>query len=245
MIYLEAHILRYIIANMPAALYRHALTLVSTGQCAIAMIHLNLAIYLGHLPSRALKAWMLIHGRKGVAPDNNLAFELVKDGTRLGCHHCQGVMARCYMWGHGIRLDQAQSLKLARKSSGLGSRYGQNTLGVFYHYGIGGVVAHDSAQARALFLLAAAQNLDEAHYMLGNIYRFGDCVAKDYIEGLRLYQLAAAHGHHYAFYCVAECHEQGLGIPKNKAEAIRWYRRAHEAGNHGGRIVLHRLGALE
>ena len=34
-------ILQRIIANMPAALYQNALELVSTGQCATALIHLN------------------------------------------------------------------------------------------------------------------------------------------------------------------------------------------------------------
>jgi hypothetical protein len=47
---LEAHILRYIIANMPAALYRYALALVSTGQCATAIVQLGRSIKNGHLP---------------------------------------------------------------------------------------------------------------------------------------------------------------------------------------------------
>jgi len=242
--YLEAHILRYIIANLPAALYRHALTLDATGQCAIAMIYLKRAIYLGHLPSRALKAWMLISGSKGVAQDCNQAFKLVEEGTRLGCHHCQGVMAWCYRYGHGIRTNEALSWKLARESSGKNSRYGQCLLGMLHSYGEGGLVLN-KAQALAFYRLAAEQNLDNAQYMLGNIYRCGYGVAKDYAEALRFYQLAAAQGYRYAFYFVAECHEQGLGIPKNKAEAICWYRRAHKAGDTGSRYALQRLCALE
>ncbi len=96
--YLMKYILRRITANMPASLYQYALTLVSTGQCATVMVHLNRAIIRGHLPSRALKAWLLIDGREGVAQDWNGAFELVEEGARLGCHHCQGVMARCCRW---------------------------------------------------------------------------------------------------------------------------------------------------
>jgi hypothetical protein len=44
------------------------------------------------LPSRALLAQMLIEGREGVAVDHKRGFELAKEGARLGCHHCQGVM---------------------------------------------------------------------------------------------------------------------------------------------------------
>ena len=133
--YLEAHILRYIIANMPAALYRYALALVSTGQCAAAMVQLGRSIKNGYLPSRALKAWLFIDGREGVAQDENGAFELVEEGTRLGC---QGVLAFCYFRSCGCKFNVSnweQSLSLARKSSGLGSRYGQVTLGWLHFIG--------------------------------------------------------------------------------------------------------------
>jgi hypothetical protein len=79
--YLMKYILQRLIANIPAALYQYALALVSTGQCAAAMVHLNRSIIRGHLPSCALKAWMLINGREGVAKDRNRAYELVEEGA--------------------------------------------------------------------------------------------------------------------------------------------------------------------
>ena len=97
----------------------------------------------------------MIDGREGVAKDENRAFELVEEGARLGCHHCQGVMAECYRWGHGCVRDDARSLELARESSGKGSRYGQCVLGRLYLDGAGGV-AQDNAQAFALYRLASA-----------------------------------------------------------------------------------------
>jgi TPR repeat protein len=213
---------------------KEAKELCESGQCASALPLLQKAIDFGDLPSRALMAWMLLDGREGVAQDRNRAFELVEEGARLGCHHCQGVMAKCYMYGYGFGIlrNEAQSLELARKSSGsgLGSRYGQNVLGRLYHLGVGGV-AQDYAQALALYRLAAAQNLDEAQFNLGLIYYYGSYVAQDYTEALRWYQLAAAQGHPWALFMVAECHDYGLGVRINKAEAIRWYMRAHAAGH--------------
>jgi hypothetical protein len=182
------------------------------------------------MQNRAVKAWMLLEGREGVAEDCNGAFELVEEGARLGCHHCQGVMARCYRRGCGCVSDQARSLELARESSGKGSRYGQWVLGVCYRY-VGGGVAEDYAQALALFQLAAAQNLDWAQYSLGDMYYNGVGVAEDFAEALRLFQLAAAQGHPEALFYVAECHEEGRGVRKSKAAAIRWYRSAQAAGN--------------
>jgi TPR repeat protein len=240
--YLMKYIIRRIIANMPAALYQYALALVSTGQCATAMVHLNSSIIRGHLPSRALKAWLMLGGREGVAQDRDAAFELVEEGARLGCHHCQGVMAKCYRHGYGCLRDAARSLELARESSGKGSRYGQFALGLLYYHGEGGV-AQDYAQALALFRLAAAQNFDWAQYSLGRMYYCGLGVAQDYAEALRLQQLAAAQGDHTALYNVAVCHELGTGVRKNKAEAIRWYRRAQAAGFPEAADAVRRLQA--
>ena len=221
---------------------KEAEELCASGQCAAAAVALKLAVDLGHLPSRALKAWLMLEGREGVAQDWDAAFELVEEGARLGCHHCQGVMAECYFDGYGCEEDEARSLELARESSGKGSRYGQCMLGVLYRLG-GGGVAQDYAQAVALYRLAAAQNFDEAQCTLGFMYEEGLGVAEDHAEALRLYQLAAAQGLLYAMNKVAFCHENGIGVRKNKAEAIRWYRRAQAAGDRGAADDLHRLRA--
>ena len=185
---------------------------------------------------------MLIQGREGVTQDHNGAFELVEEGARLGCHHCQGVMAECYCWGDGCMRDAARSLELARESSGKGSRYGQFVLGVLYRLGVGGV-AQNYAQALTLFRLAAAQNFDDAQCSLGFMYYQGHGVAQDYAEALRWYQLAAAQGHPKALCSVALFHEEGRGVPQNEAEAIRWYRRAQAAGDVDAVYALQRLRA--
>ncbi len=185
---------------------------------------------------------MLIDGREGVARDWNAAFELVEEGARLGCHHCQGVMAMCYKYGYGCEEDAARSLELARESSGKSSRYGQWVLGMLYDEGVGGV-AQDRAQAAALYRLAAAQNLDGAQCNLGHMYAYGIYVDEDHAKALRLYKLAAAQGYSYAMFDVAECHELGQGVRKNKAAAIRWYRRAQAAGNPSAAVAVQRLRA--
>ena len=239
-------IMRRVAAGLAAAMrYKaanQAEVLCASGQCAAAAVALKLAVDLGHLPSRALKAWMLIGGREGVAKDLNGAFELVEEGTRLGCHHCQGVMAWCYRHGWGIRPDAALSLELARYSSRKGSRYGQYVLGLIYQYGRGGV-AQDDTQAVVFYRLAAAQGLDEAQCKLAYMYHYGEGIVQDHPEAWRFYRLAAAQGYPAALYNVARCHECGQGVPANKAEAIRLYRRALAAGYHVSAIALQRLSA--
>jgi TPR repeat protein len=230
---------RHIAAGLAAAAVRalrnkaakEAEELCASGQCAAAVVALQRAIDLGDLPSRALKAWLLIGGREGVTEDQMKAFQLVEEGARLGCHHCQGVLAFCYFSGYGCRTNSARSLELARESSGRGSRYGQCALGwLFLNFCRGGP-AQDYAQSLALYRLAAAQGLDEAQYSLGRL--FNDCpyiVATDKAEAMRWWQLAAAQGHRDALSTIARCHEHGWVVRKNIAEAIRWYSRAAATG---------------
>jgi TPR repeat protein len=221
---------------------REAEELCASGQCAAAVVALQLAIDFGDSNSRALMAWLLIAGREGVAEERERGFELAEEGVGLGCYHCQGVLAYCYLFGYGCEEDEARSLELARESSGRGSRYGQLTLGGLHRYGAGGL-AEDNAQALALYRLAAAQGLDGAQGNLGHMYDNGEGVAQDYAEALRWYQLAAAQGHPMALYNVATCYEHGPGVRKNKAAAIRWYKRAQAAGDTDAADQLRRLHA--
>ena len=199
-----------------------------SGQCAAAMVALKLAVYCGHVSSRALMANMMLDGREGVAKDWLGAVALLKEGQRLGCHHCQGLLA----WGCMLSPNRANWgncqvwLQWARESSTKGSRFGQYMLGQYYEGRC------DYAQAVALYRLAAAQTLDKAQLRLGHMHFNGFGVAQDFTEALRLYQLAAAQGEPQALYDVAACYDNGKGARQNRAEAVLWYRRAQAAG-HG------------
>jgi len=233
---------RHVAAGSAAAVRdeaaKEAEELCASGQCAAAAVPLQRAIRFGDLNSRALKAWLLIHGREGVAVDENRAFELAEEGARLGSHYCQGVLAWCYLRGFGCRTDAARSLELARESSGRGSKYGQFMLAQLHEFRAGGL-AGDDAQALVFYGLAAAQGLDWAQCELGDMHK--NAVAQDYVEALRLYQLAAAQGLPRALSKVAHCHEKGLGVAADAAEAIRWYMRAQAAGNIDAQFELERL----
>jgi len=237
---------RHVAAGLAAAVRdkvaKEAKELCASGQCAAAVIPLQRAIDWGDLPSLALKASLLIHGREGVAMDRKRAFELVEEGARLGCCHSQGVMALCYLFGLGCYKDGTRSLALARASAGEGSKYGQWMLGKLYYAGEGGV-AQDYAAAVAQFRLAAAQGDDGAQNDLGYMYGMGYGVAQDYAEALRWYKLAAAQGIGAALDSVGRYYENGYSVAADRAEAIRWYKRAAAAGCSKAAARLNRLGA--
>jgi hypothetical protein len=206
------------------------------GQCAAALIPLQKAIDMGHLPSRALMAWLLIDGREGIAKDQNRAFQLVEEGARLGCHHCQGVLAYCYYGGYGCDINVEQSLKLAHESSDKGSKYGHYTLGKLY--------SNVGDKAVEFFQRAVVQNFDGAQLFLG-LWHTDHAHIEGYshAEAQRLFHLAAAQGNPSALYWLGLSYQTGQGVPKDSKEAIRWYRRAQAAGHKTAHYHLSELGA--
>ncbi len=71
--------------------------LCASGQCAAAVVSLQRAIAFGDLPSRALKAWLIIEGREGVARDfiqSQCSHPKFLPPSEQPCCHC---MCACVM----------------------------------------------------------------------------------------------------------------------------------------------------
>jgi TPR repeat protein len=170
-------------------------------------------------------------------------FELAEEGTRMGCCHCQGVLALCYLHGFGCEIEKNVALMLAHNSSERGSKYGQYVLGLLYFNprDLGGKLIQDLEKARVLYRLAADQCLDAAQHRLGILYYNGNHVPRDYTEALPWLMLAAAQGYPDSMYAVALCHEKGFGVVVNVAEAICWYKRSQAAGVLAAAAALRRL----
>jgi TPR repeat protein len=185
---------RRVAAGLAAAVRNKVVKVVeelcASGQCAAAVHKLQEAMYLGDLPSRALLAWWLIHGRQGVASNKKRALVLAKEGVRLGCNHCLAVLA----WlvrepSHPLRFVDAAAVEMANRSAAHGSRFGFFVLGLF---------KRSLSQKPNLRLfydyirLAAEQGLDSAQLWMGYIcLDFGG----SRLEQQGWYQLAAAQGH--------------------------------------------------
>ena len=226
--------------------------LLVAGQYKAAAEQLLQAIGMGHLPSRALMAWLLVWGREGIAKDQGRALELVEEGVHMGCKHCQGVLAFCihndqwYMVGDTIVMrddDPAQEqlmLRSALHSSESGSRYGHYVLGKLYCDQDGNI----GDRALYLWQQAADQGLDAAQLEMGHsLYSNGTGNLDDYPEALRLYRLAAAQGHPDSIFCVGFMHELGHGVPADAVEALVWYKRAAAEGHKRAALCVQKLGA--
>jgi len=232
------------VAKSVDGLHARAVQLWSVGQCSAAAVLLQRAVDLGHLPSRADLADMFMLGREGVAKDRMRALTLAEEGARLGCQHCQGIMARCLYFGVGCCKDEARSLALARESAAKGSKHGQRLLGLFYQKGLAGVV-QDGTKAVSMYQLAAAQNYDEAQNDLGFVNQNGIGLEVDHAEALRWFKLAANQGHPTASCNTAFIYKRGRSVPADKAEAICWFRRAVAAGHPAAAAELKKLGVAQ
>ena len=223
----------------------------AAGNYAAAAAQLQLAIDVGNLPSRALMAWLLVWGREGIAQDEDTAFELLEEGARLGCHHCQGVLAFCHIHFNGsgddpILVDDGGDgkdslvLDLARASSQNGSRYGQYTLGLLFSSLDGNI----TTRTLSLWQQAADQGLDAAQLGMGHsLYMNGIGNLDDYPDALRLFRLAAAQGQPSASFIVGLMHELGHGVPEDAVEALVWYKRSAAAGHQRATKCVQKLGA--
>jgi TPR repeat protein len=187
------------VAAMVTGLQMRAEALRSRGKCMAAVKILKQAIALGSLPSRADLADMLFEGREGFPQDRKTAFELVYHGTQLGCHHCQGVLSKCYatteeqdIFFSKLPMECYKGAhnheKHAQESAAKGSRYGQFAMARKLF------LRGDFASAEALAKLAAEQNHDESQWLLGYIYVNHKKNPIDIIEGLRWLKLSAAQG---------------------------------------------------
>jgi TPR repeat protein len=186
---------------------------------------------------------MILDGRRGVGKRNR-ASQIAGGGARLGCHHCKGVMARCYFDGLGCSKNESKSLELARASASRGSKYGQWALGELYRTGVKGPggFTKDYKKAVAQYGLAAAQGYDVAQNSLGLMYGQGLGVAQDYAQALFWFKLAAAQWFGAAMYNVGTWYENGRCVAANKEEAIRCYKQANSAGSEYAADKLRQLG---
>ena len=194
----------------------------------------------------ALRATILLEGRKGVPKNYERAFALASIWAEFGCHHCNGVLARCFLAGNGCQLDLAKAERLAQESADAGSRYGLYVLG-WLAYEKGRVVAAKTYWQKAADLgLAVAQfNLasllvrvrqslrmllqrqqKEEHYL--ELCRL---ILQLDEEAFLLYLEASKTGYPSAWQELGAMFHHGIAVDVNMSLASQCFAKAIKAGN--------------
>jgi TPR repeat protein len=207
------------------------------GRCADAVVSFTRAISLGHLPSRATLACMLIEGREGVAQNIAEAVHLVESVSHL-CHDCEGMSAMCLRIRYftlplpdktnAMFLEmEKQCTAMAIRSARKASKYGLCELA--YHTFKGDFTSRQVEEAHKLYHRAAQDGLDVALFHYGQLFYRRQNVPQDYRRALHLLRMAAAQGYIPAIQEIALFYERGRGVLKMPDLAREWRLRAQKA----------------
>jgi hypothetical protein len=129
--------------------------------------------------------------------------------------------------------EVARALAAARVKAEAGDVVAQFSLGALLYYG-----AEDTTQAVEWIRRAAARELPDAEFQMGQLYDFGFGLAQDERQALVWYRKSADHGSAAAQRVVGDFYRTGRGVPTDSAEAARWYRRAADGDDLRGQYQL-------
>jgi TPR repeat protein len=173
-----------------------------------------------------------IRRRQGMTPEDIRAFDLFNRAAVAGHSEAQLLVYECYLDGHGVGADLAQSLEWFHKSAESGYAIAQCRLGDFYQG------TKDYSAAVRWYRKAAEQGDASAQCSLGLCYLGGEGVPIDHSEAVTWTRKAAEQGNAIAQKILGVFYDEGHGVPHNYAEAVRWYRKAAEQGLAGAQNDL-------
>ena len=113
-------------------------------------------------------------------------------GLIVGCPHCTGVLARCYINGSGVEKDTEKGFELTRVSAEAGSIQGFYALGMCYYSGIG--VAQNFIEAIHYLKHCASHRHADSVYQLALMVLNGEGCVKKEGGAVRLLKLGARLG---------------------------------------------------
>jgi TPR repeat protein len=118
------------------------------------------------------------------------AFQELRRAAELGDARAEGLLARMYLAGQGVRPDTAEGMKWERKAAEHGIAATQVELGMRYEYGLD--LPQDLAAAAQWYRAAAERNSPIGQYRLGLLYVDGRGVPQDPVLGHMWLNLAAS-----------------------------------------------------
>ena len=207
------------------------------GRCADEVVYFTRAITIGHLPSLATIACILIEGREGVAQNIAEAIRLVESVSHL-CSDCEGMFAMCLRIRFlnlplsertsAMQLEmEKQSSAMAIRSARNGSKYGLCELA--YHTFKDDFTSKAVEEAHILYRQAAHKGLDVAQFYYGQLFYQRQNVPQNYSRALEYLHMAAAQGYIPAIQEIALFYERGRGVQKMPYYAREWRVRAEKA----------------
>jgi len=155
------------------------------------------------------------------------------------------------LYASGDTASMIEAAGLLRFAADRGNALAQQTIGVMYQHGEGGLIVDEVVAAR-FYKLASAQGFFYAQNNLGRMYLTGlGGLERDEVKAAELFKLAAAKGNAPAQYNLGRMYEEGQGgLLKDDVEAVKLFQLAASQGNASAQYALGRMyeegrGSLE
>lgn len=171
----------------------------------------------------------------------------IRAKAEAGDPYWQAAMSAILRRGEcGVKIDNAEALKWARKSAAQGHPMGKYELASCNLYGIG--MDRDEEEAGRLFrrCFEGVRQLAEvgrcrAQYAVGYLYTAGQGVDADATLAARWTRKAAEQGNARAQWRMAGMFLEGEGVEQSAAMAVEWFRKAAEQGSAEAQFSLGRI----
>ena len=155
------------------------------------------------------------------------------------------------LYASGDADNMREAVGFLQSAADKGNALAQQTMGVMFQRGEGGLNV-DEAAAAGFFKLASAQGFFYAQNNLGRMYLAGlGGLERDEVKAAELFKLAAAKGNAPAQYNLGRMYEEGQGgLAKDDVEAVKLFQLAASQGNGSAQYALGRMyeegrGSLE
>jgi TPR repeat protein len=142
--------------------------------------------------------------------------------------------------------DDREAARLFRLAADQGDASAQNSLGIFYATGRGGL-PQDDREAAHLFKLSAYKGNAFGQHSLGIFYSTGrGRLSKDDREATRLFKLAANQGNADGQVSLGVMYQYGRGgLSKDEGEAARLFKLAADQGDASAQLSLGNLAQTQ
>lgn len=171
-----------------------------------------------------------LYGTPQIEPDEEAAYEIMKEEAGQGNAYAMADMGKMYAQGIFVEADKTKAQEWYEKSlkamlvveDRKENTYLEYRIGKMYQYGLG--TEENLPEAAKWFEIASGKEHKYALYSLGMLYLHGKGVEQDEGKACQLFQRSHKKGNPYASFELGKLYEAGRGTQRNTDLAEKCYR---------------------
>ena len=186
--------------------------------------------YFARWTDRYKEAREYLYGTSEMEPDEEAAYEIMKEEAEQGNAYAMADMGKMYAQGIFVEADKAKAQEWYEKSlkamliveGRKENTYLEYRIGKMYQYGLG--TEENLPEAAKWFGMASSKEHKYALYSLGMLYLHGKGVEQDEEKACQLFQCSHKKGNPYASFELGKLYEAGRGSERNTDLVGKCYR---------------------